>query len=66
MVVKTIFTGIGKVKAKKPPKLEKVIKSKQEAKQLLTEAQEKIQLKKEGKFDIKRPNEIVPKSVDEF
>jgi len=66
MVVKTIFTGIGKVKAKKPPKLEKVIKSKQEAKQLLTEAQEKIQLKKEGKLDIKRPNEIVPKSVDEL
>ena len=66
MVVKTIYTAITKGKAKKPPKLEKVIKSKQEAKQLLTEAQEKIQLKKEGKLDIKRPNEIVPKSVDEF
>ena len=66
MVVKTIYTALTKAKPKKPPRLEKVIKTSAEAKTLLKQAQEKIQLKKEGKLDIKRPNEIVPKATDEI
>ena len=63
MVLKTIYTALTKAKPKKPPK---VIKTKVEAKTLLKEAQEKITLQKEGKLDIKRPNEIVPKATDEI
>ena len=66
MVLKTIYTALTKAKPKKPPRLEKVIKTSAEAKTLLKQAQEKIQLKKEGKLDIKRPNEIVPKATDEI
>ena len=63
MVVKTFFSGLTKAKPKRIPK---VIKSGAESKALLKEAQEKITLQKEGKLDIKRPNEIVPKATDEI
>ena len=68
MVVKTWFSGLTKAKpkVKKPPRLEKVIKSGAESKALLKDAQEKITLQKEGKLDIKRPNEIIPKATDEI
>ena len=68
MVLKTIFSGLTKAKpkVKKPPRLEKVIKSSDEAKELLKDAQDKIKLQKEGKLDIKRPNEIIPKATDEI
>ena len=65
-MVKYIWTGLTKAKLKKPPRLEKVIKSGAESKALLKDAQEKITLQKEGKLDIKRPNEIVPKATDEI
>lgn len=66
-MVKTIWTGLSKIlKPKKPPRIEKVIKSGAESKALLKDAQEKITLQKEGKLDIKRPNEIIPKATDEI
>ena len=67
-MVKYIWTGFTKAKpkVKKPPRLEKVIKTSAESKALLKDAQEKITLQKEGKLDIKRPNEIVPKATDEI
>ena len=66
MVYRSIVTGLAKFKPKKPPRLEKVIKSKAEAKALFKESSEKIKLQKEGKLDIKRTNEIVPKETDEI
>ena len=44
MVLKTIYTALTKAKPKKPPRLEKVIKSGAESKALLKDAQEKITL----------------------
>jgi len=68
MVYRSILAGLTKAKpkVKKPPRLEKVIKTSAESKALLKDAQEKITLQKEGKLDIKRPNEIVPKATDEI
>ena len=53
MVYKSIVAGLTKLKPKKPPRLEKAIKTSAESKALLKDAQEKITLQKEGKLDIK-------------
>ena len=63
MVVKALITGATKYKQKpfKP-----ILKTKEEAKSLLQEAQKKIEKVKSGELKIEKPTKIVPNATDEI
>ena len=63
MVVKALITGATKYK---PKPFKPILKTKEEAKSLLQEAQKKIEKVKSGELKIERPTKIVPNATDEI